>query len=494
MKRSIQLGVRAVVVLVLASGCLVLGVGCKARKPPRQEHSDAIPIKVINPRMDKHFKMTVSQPCFVDPYYHINVEARVAGPVIFLHKDIGDPVKKGEKLIEISVPDLEQEVVKKTAIIEQRKGELKVAGAITRKVAEDVRIAEAAVREKEADVDTADAMTAFRKTEYERYRELAKEKGAVTEIIVEERKLYYRAAEAASRSARAGVDRAKADLAGAKAKLEEAKADEELKQSLIDVAEKDLAVAKAMLSLATLRAESDGTITSRNIDLGGFAQNSTAGQAKPLLTIDRTDIVTVYTKLPDNYAPFIEPGTEVQIEMSELPGMKLVATVTRTSGSLQTPTTDRTMRVEVDLYNRDEASFRLAKAEWDRTGGTGLKSGIEPVFPRAKGKDVPRRPLLPGMYGKMTLVLRKFANTYLLPSEAVFTEGGTSYVFIVRDGVAHQVPVDVEVDDGVKVKVVLNDPGSEGGRREVTEDDQVVLSKQGELSDGQAVKPALVPW
>jgi multidrug resistance efflux pump len=494
MKRSIRLGVRGLVLLVLVSGCLALVGGCKGRKPPRQEHFDAIPVKVVNPRMDRHFTMTVSQPCFVDPYYHMNVEARVAGPVTFLHKDIGDTVKRGEKLIEISVPDLETEVVKKGAIIEQRKRELKVAAAMLKKAAEDVRIAQAAVLEKDADVETAIATMAFRKSEYERYRDLAREKGAVTEIIVDERHMYYRASEAAVRSARASVDRAKADLDGAKAKLEEAKADEELKQSLIDVAEKDLAVARAMLSLATLRAEDAGTITSRNIDLGGFAQNSAAGQARPLLTIDRTDIVTVYTKLPDNYAPFIEPGTEVQIEMSELPGMKLVATVTRTSGSLQTPTTDRTMRVEVDLYNRDEASYRLAKEEWDRTKGAGLKSGVEPLFPRAKGKDVARRPLLPGMYGKMTLVLRRFANTYLLPSEAVFTEGGSSYLFLVRDGIAHQVPVDVEVDDGVKAKVVLNDPASESGRRELTGDDQIVLSKQGELSDGQAVKAALVPW
>jgi multidrug resistance efflux pump len=493
--KFLRLAKRGGVAWVLAAVCLGLVVGCgKAKKPPRQERAGAVPVKVVKPRMDRNFKMTISQPCYVDPYYHVNVEARVAGPVVYLQKDIGDEVKKGDKLIEISVPDLALEVIKKTAIVEQRKRELKVARALVKKADVDVRIAEAEARVKEADVETADATTAFRKTEFERYRDLARQDRAVTEIIVAEREMYYRAAAAAGRGARAAVDRAKADIVGAKAKLEEAKADEELKESLVDVAGKDVEVSQAMLSFATLRAETDGTITSRNIDLGGFAQNSTAGTPRPLLTIDRTDIVTVYTKLPDNYAPYIEPGTEVQIEMTELPGMKLLAKVTRTSGSLQTPTNDRTLRVEVDLYNRDEESYRKAKEEWDRTGRAALKSGTEPSLPKEKGKDVQRRALLPGMYGTMRLVLQKFAHTYLLPSEAVFTKGGTPYIFIVHGEVANLVPVEVQVDDGVKAKVVVIDPGSQGGRRDLTGDEEIVLSKQGELSDGQPVKPSLVPW
>ena len=91
----------------------------------------------------------------------------------------------------------------------------------------------------------------------------------------------------------------------------------------------------------------------------------------------KTDIVTIYTNLPDNYAPYVDSKTEAIIEMSELPGVQIHTRITRFSPSLQTPSSDRTMRIEVDLYNRGPKPYR----EFVDTGRTGLAAESDLALP-----------------------------------------------------------------------------------------------------------------
>jgi multidrug resistance efflux pump len=456
-----------------------------------------IPVQVIVPKLDPNLTVSVSQPAYVIPYYQVELRARVAGPVLSITKTINDTVAAGESLIRISAPDLVQEVARKASVIKQREQELEVARAIRKQADADILIAQAKVKEKESDVIVADATTEFRKQELARFRGLAADK-VVTANIVAERQKFYEAAAAASVTARAAVDRAKADVAGARAKLLEAIADEKLKGALIDVAREDLGLAKELLSFATLRAPFAGVITRRNVDPGSFVQNSTGSPGPSLLTIEKTDVVTIYTNLPDNYAPYIDDKTEVVIEMSELPAVQIRARVTRFSPSLQTPGNDRTMRVEVDLFNRGPVAWKQFLEKEKANEYADLKGGKLPIFPEvsvALRKRLGIQRLLPGMYGKMNLVLKKFGGAYLIPSQAVFSRGGKSYLYLVRDGVATRVPVDVQVDDGVLAKVVIIDrSGKIEQRRELTGTEQIVLSNQGELSDGQHVTANRVKW
>jgi multidrug efflux pump subunit AcrA (membrane-fusion protein) len=454
------------------------------------------PVQVIKPRLDPNFTISVTQPAYVEPYYQIDLRSRVAGPVRYVSKAIGDTVKAGEGLIRIDVPDLEQDVKKKEAVIVQRQEELKVAEAMRAKAEADVKIATALVKVKKSEVVAADATREFRWRELGRFQGMARDR-TVTENIVDERKKFYEAARADSVTARAAVEKAEADLLGAKAKLQEAIADEKLKEALIEVARKDAAQARELLGYATLKALFDGVITRRDVDPGTFVQSSAGSPGPALFTIQRTDLVTIYMSLPDNYAPYVDDKTEAIIEMSELPGVQIHARLTRWSPSLQTPAHDRTMRVEVDLYNRGPRSYQEFLAREKATGNADLKGGKLPVFPevsnRLKEKLGTNR-LMPGMYGTMKLALRKFQNANLIPSQAVFSKGGKPYIFLVKDGVAHLTPVEVQVDDGVLAKVVVTGGPRGERRRELTGDEQVVLNNQGELSDGQAVKPDLVNW
>ena len=95
----------------------------------------------------------------------------------------------------------------------------------------------------------------------------------------------------------------------------------------------------------------------------------------------------------------------------------------------------------------------------------------------------------------MKLVLQGFKNSYFLPSTAVFSQGGTSFIFLVKDGRALRTPVEILADNGKTLNLVLLEK-SNGGviRRELTGKEEIVSSNQGELSDGQSVKTTLVTW
>ena len=86
-----------------------------------------------------------------------------------------------------------------------------------------------------------------------------------------------------------------------------------------------------------------------------------------------------------------------------------------------------------------------------------------------------------------------------MPAGAVFAVGNKSYIFEVRDGHAVRVPVRVELEDGVQVKIVkiVRSTDPKTGKtierdEELTDKDEIVRSGQGELADGQPVKAVAV--
>lgn len=239
-----------------------------------------------------------------------------------------------------------------------------------------------------------------------------------------------------------------------------------------------------------LKAPFDGVVSARGADPGAFAQDAAVVPgAMALMTIERTDIVTISMAVPEPYIAQVTPETEAEIRMDALPGTVIRAKVTRMAPSLRA--SDRTLRVEVDLFNGTEDEHRKLAARAKAGNPDMLKGGLVPSFPvLPKGAAAAR--LLPGMYGTMRLVLKSFHDTDLVPSTVVFRKGGVPSVFVVKDGVARLVPVVVDFDNGVMAKIRIA-PGA-GGPPGFTASDELVSSQQGELSDGQAVLPHLANW
>jgi len=132
--------------------------------------------------------------------------------------------------------------------------------------------------------------------------------------------------------------------------------------------------------------------------------------------------------------------------------------------------------------------------QWRRKGCADLKGQTLPQLASIERNGALERSpetlnLLPGMYGNMRLILRSFKDAYLLPSSALISEGGRSFVFLVKDGRVVRVPVELQADDGKMVKLVLMEKaGNDLIKKELTGSEEVVNSNQGELTSGQRVK------
>jgi RND family efflux transporter MFP subunit len=263
-------------------------------------------------------------------------------------------------------------------------------------------------------------------------------------------------------------------------------AEVERTRQLIEVAKSDHEIAKARLAFAVVKAPIRGMVVDRKVDPGSFVQNASTGHPTPLLTLERTDIVTVVMRVPDNFAPFVTPGTEAVLKLDGLPGILIHGKVTRFPRSLKTAARDRTMKVEMDLWNGTPQEYKAFVA--DPKSLADLKDGPLPVVPEFTGKEAlgRSRQLMSDMYGKMTLILKTFADTRLIPSQALVREGGRSFVYLVQHGKAHRVPVSVQIDDGSLAKVErLDDNGDILG--DLTGREEVIVTNLEELTEGQPV-------
>jgi multidrug resistance efflux pump len=489
-------------------------------EPPMQD--DVVTVKTIHPKRDPSFVVTFQQYANVEPYYQADLRARASGVVKFIPKDIGARVRQGELLVEIDVPDLRQEVAQKEAVIQQRRQELRLAKAQVKTVEAHLDVAQASIEQAQTLVEQTKATRDFRESRVKRYTEMLKER-AVNEYAVEEERRDFLAAEAAWQGAQVAVRRAQADYREKEASLEGAHADVLLKESLIEVAKRDHDRTLAMAEYARLTAPFDGVIVRREVDLGTFVQNATSAATEPLVSVARTDVVTVVTRLPDNIAPFVTQNTRVTVLLDELPGVVIEGRVTRFAPSVMNQ--DRTMRVEVDLFNGDVSEYArylgqyfscrfavtaaaapaqaVALAAGGRDAlGPRLKSISDPLplFPHVEGGAAGATRLLPGMSGQMRVQLQKFADAFLLPSSAVFTRGGKPYILEVRDGKTELVPVRVQVNDGrlAKVAVVARSNNIRTGEsetiRELNGTEMIVASRQVEIGAGHAVRTVLEDW
>lgn len=509
-RRKIAVGSLIVVVLAAAGGYVAFNrADGKSGSHGNGDRADGRPtVRTVRPRLDPTFRISNQQIAVVEPFYQAALRARASGLVRAVPFEIGERVWAGDLLVEIDAPDLEQDVAQKEAVIRQREQELRVSKAMLRHAGAAVETAGAAVAQRTAEAKAAVATRDFKYKLFSRLRRL-QDQGAIRPEVVDENERDYQAAEAAVEAAQVAIQKAKADRTEKLASLEAAAADVELKAALVAVAGKDRDRAAATAGFARVVAPFDGVVVRRNVDPGVFVQNATTGASEPLVTVARTDLVTVAMKLPDTAAPFVGRDTDVEVTFDDLPGLTVRGKVTRFAPVIDG--SDRTLRVELDIYNGTPSDYRsfqaaaLAGAAAPLAGGTGLGSagaflaaeaqrqmctkGLSDRAPVCLGPSG-AGPLVPGMTASMKVFLDRVATAHLLPASAAYVRGGKTYVLLVRDGVTVEVPVRVQVNDGRMVKVGLLGGPVAG----LTGAEEVVVSRQLEVGDGARVKTSLGDW
>jgi multidrug efflux pump subunit AcrA (membrane-fusion protein) len=164
MWRSLTQRLRLVGLLVGLSGLVASGVAFAPRgAAPSSIEEVPQTVETIRPT-DSGIEKAVEQSGQIEAGEQTSLHARVSGYVKAWHVDIGDRVTEGQLLAELSVPELDRELVQKKAAVLLARAEVALAESARDKAKANVEGADAALRRAEA---------AIRKTESSRERWVA---------------------------------------------------------------------------------------------------------------------------------------------------------------------------------------------------------------------------------------------------------------------------------------------------------------------------------
>jgi multidrug efflux pump subunit AcrA (membrane-fusion protein) len=385
-------------------------------------------------------RQSIGQPGAIQAFEQAPIFAKIAGYVQKWHVDLGDRVKAGDLLAELSAPELVEEWKQKQALVTQAEKALAMARA-------RVATSAALLREAEAGLTRAEANQRRWRIEKDRIAALSKGKIIDEQSDIETWNQYQ--------SAEASLKEAQARIGSARAALQESEAGQDKAQADIGVARADQQRLAALVSYLKLRAPFAGIITKRTIDTGHFVQPATGVKGEPLFVVERSDTVRVFVEVPESESAWVHPKAAAEVRVPVLRNEIFPGKVTRTAWTLS-PTT-RTLLAEIDLPN-------------------------------------PHGRLRPGWYAFAT-VTAEHSNVLTLPSSAVLTQGEItrgyqSYCFRVENGKLRKTPVEIGVRDAQRVEVLkkrIQAPGSADARQWVpfTGDEEVLRHPNDTLVDGQ---------
>lgn len=203
-----------------------------------------------------------------------------------------------------------------------------------------------------------------------------------------------------------------------------------------------LAQAETNLAYASIRAPFAGYIAERNLDPGAYVSGATAStstMSRGILTVHDVETVRTLIEVVEKDVPLIKIGQRADVRAEAYPNEVFEGTVTRIVQALNRAT--RTMTVEVDLPNQDH---------------------------RLKG----------GMFARVEVLVGKHPQAVQIPLDAVSRLEESQYVYVVKDGKAHQVPVELGTRVDNRVEVVKGLAG----------DEQLIVSGKDLVSGGAPVQ------
>jgi HlyD family secretion protein len=449
--------------LLVALGCLLLG-GChRSTNGDGPKVNLLSSVKVTKPEI-RTIVRTVEQPGLILSYEKTAVYPKITGYVKKWYVDIGDRVKKDAPLLDLYVPELEEEYQQKKSMVKLDEAAVVQAEKWVLVAESNLVTAISSIKEAESNVKRAEADVARWKSEYARVLQMAKDGNISSQHQDEEMKQLLsstanfeqttyavKTREAQRESALAAIEKAKADLAAAKAKVEVSKSDERR--------------VAALLSYTRVPAPYDAIVSERNINTGDFvlpasgdptrgaqAGGQSAAHATPLYVINRSDVLMFVIGVPETDAPYVRAGSKAILRIQALAGQEFDAKVTRASWSLNNDS--RTLRAEIDLVKPDPN-------------------------------------LRPGMYAYGSILIER-PGVRAVPLNAIIEIGNQPCIYCVVDGKAVKTPVMLGVSDGNWIEVGKKKMQSVStGRPEWVDftGQEAVISSGNlpELIDGQAV-------
>jgi RND family efflux transporter MFP subunit len=253
-----------------------------------QQQRDFVPDVRVAQVRGSGSTITITQPATTLAFEAANIFARTSGYIETRKVDIGDRVKAGAVLAEITAPELDHQIAQAQATLAQN---------------------QATLQQTLASRDLAQVTN-------ERDGRLVKQ-GWVTMQQGDTDRLTLDAQKAA-------VGVAESNIAA--------------QQALVRVLQQQKAYQQVV-------APFDGVITQRNVDNGSLVQSGTTF----MFTLMHSDVIRVQVTVPQDAAFGVVPGVEALVRIPELPDQPFPGKVTRIANALAPGT--RTLLAEIDVPN-----------------------------------------------------------------------------------------------------------------------------------------------
>jgi RND family efflux transporter MFP subunit len=237
-------------------------------------------------------QITISLPATTLAFEAANVFARTSGYIEKRYVDIGDRVKAGALLADITAPELDHQIAQAKATLTQN---------------------QATLQQTQASRDLAD-VTNGRDSKLVKQGWLTLQQG----------------------------DNDRLTLAAQKAAVGVAQSNIAAQEAQIRILEQEKAYQRVV-------APFDGVITQRNIDNGSLVQSGSTF----MFTLMHPDVIRTQVYVPQDEAFGLGPGVDAVVRVPEIPGRTFPGKVTRIASALQPGS--RTLLTEIDVPNPDGA-------------------------------------------------------------------------------------------------------------------------------------------
>jgi RND family efflux transporter MFP subunit len=244
-----------------------------------------------------------------EPFQEIDVMAKVSGYIRRINVDIGDRVREGQLLATLEIPEMQDDLNRAAAAIEEANAEL------------------AAARDELQRAQSAHDMAHL---SYSRILDVSKrEPGLVPQQEVDE-------AHSRDLVAEAQISAAKSHISACEQRIRVAKAEESR--------------FKTLYQYAVITAPFAGVVTKRYANEGSLIQAGTASQtqAMPVVQLSENGLLRLSLPVPESAVPLVRLGEQVDVKVSAL-NRTFPGRVARFAAKVDEAT--RTMKTEVDVPN-----------------------------------------------------------------------------------------------------------------------------------------------
>jgi RND family efflux transporter MFP subunit len=244
-----------------------------------------------------------------EPFQEVEVMAKVSGYIREMNVDIGDRVRQGQLLATLEIPEMQDDLARAAAAIDEASAELATA---------------------RDELQRAESSHDMSHLSYHRIQDVSvREPGLVPQQEVDEAHARDLVAEAQVSSARSHITAC---------------------EQRIRVSQAEQAHVKTLYAYAVITAPFTGVVTRRYANTGALIQAGTSSQtqAMPVIALSENSLLRLALPVPESAVPLIHLGGTVSVRVSAL-NRTFPGKVARFTDKVDRST--RTMKTEVDVPN-----------------------------------------------------------------------------------------------------------------------------------------------